>query len=66
MLYRFDAIIRSSLVFGRVGVGGIGVLINPSIKSFRLDALVTHIMVILVSIILADQLPSFIRRTLEV
>lgn len=41
-------------------------LINPSITSFRLDALVTHIMVILVSIILADQLPSFIRRTLEV
>lgn len=57
MLYRFDAIIRSSLVFGRVGVGGIGVLINQCIKSFRLGALVTHIMMVLVSIDSADHYP---------
>lgn len=39
--------------------------INQCIKSLRLGALVAHTMTILVSVNLADQLPSFIRRTFE-
>ncbi|NNV08731.1 phosphonate ABC transporter, permease protein PhnE, partial [Geobacillus sp. MMMUD3] len=33
LLYRFDVNVRSSLVLGLVGAGGIGLLINQSIKS---------------------------------
>ncbi|GAA1497472.1 phosphonate ABC transporter, permease protein PhnE [Paeniglutamicibacter kerguelensis] len=66
LLYRFDVNVRSSLVLGLVGAGGIGLLINQSIKSFRFDAMLTQILVVLVLIILVDQLSSFIRRKLEV
>lgn len=59
---------RSSLVLvlGLVGAGGIGLLINQSIKSFQFDAMATQILVVLVLIVLVDQLSSFIRRRLEV
>lgn len=66
LLYRFDVNVRSSLVLGLVGAGGIGLLINQSIKSFQFDAMLTQILVVLVLIILVDQLSSFIRRRLEV
>ena len=66
LLYRFDVNVRSSLVLGLVGAGGIGLLINQSIKSFRFDAMATQIIVVLVLIILVDQISSFIRRRLEV
>lgn len=66
LLYRFDVNVRSSLVLGLVGAGGIGLLINQSIKSFQFDAMATQIMVVLVLIVLVDQLSSFIRRRLEV
>src|SRR5262249_31375314 len=35
LLYRFDVNVRASLVLGLVGAGGIGFLINQSIKLFR-------------------------------
>ncbi|GAA5225693.1 phosphonate ABC transporter, permease protein PhnE [Paeniglutamicibacter antarcticus] len=66
LLYRFDVNVRSSLVLGLVGAGGIGLLINQSIKSFQFDAMLTQIMVVLVLIILVDWLSSFVRRRLEV
>ncbi|MFI8414292.1 PhnE/PtxC family ABC transporter permease [Paeniglutamicibacter gangotriensis] len=68
LLYRFDVNVRSSLVLvlGLVGAGGIGLLINQSIKSFQFDAMATQILVVLVLIVLVDQLSSFIRRRLEV
>jgi phosphonate transport system permease protein len=62
LLYRFDVNVRSSLVLGLVGAGGIGFLINQSIKLFRFDQMVTHILVVLVLVVLVDQLSAYVRR----
>ncbi|UKA59853.1 PhnE/PtxC family ABC transporter permease [Arthrobacter sp. FW306-2-2C-D06B] len=64
LLYRFDVNVRSSLVLGLVGAGGIGLLINQSIKSFRFDAMLTHIIIVLVLIIVVDQFSAWVRRKL--
>jgi phosphonate transport system permease protein len=64
LLYRFDVNVRSSLVLGLVGAGGIGLLINQSIKSFRFDAMLTHIIIVLILIIVVDQFSAWVRRKL--
>lgn len=64
-LYRFDVNVRSSLVLGLVGAGGIGFLINQSIKEFRFDQMATHILVVLVLVIAVDQLSAFVRRRID-
>ncbi|GAA1407853.1 phosphonate transporter PhnE [Glutamicibacter uratoxydans] len=66
LLYRFDVNVRSSLVLGLVGAGGIGLLINQAIKSFQFDTMLTHIIIVLVLIIIVDQASGFIRRKLAV
>ena len=63
-LYRFDVNVRSSLVLGLVGAGGIGFLINQSIQLFRFDEMLTHILVVLVLIVAVDQLSALVRRRL--
>ncbi|MGH3714219.1 MAG: phosphonate ABC transporter, permease protein PhnE [Micromonosporaceae bacterium] len=65
LLYRFDVNVRSSLVLGLVGAGGIGFLINQSIKLFRFDEMATHILVVLVLVIAVDQLSALVRRRIE-
>lgn len=55
----------SSLVLGLVGAGGVGLLINQSIKSFQFDQMLTHIIVILVLIVIVDQASARIRRRLS-
>jgi len=65
LLYRFDVNVRSSLVLGLVGAGGIGLLINQSIKSFQFDSMLTHILIVLVLIIAVDQFSAWIRRKLS-
>ncbi|MFC0581574.1 phosphonate ABC transporter, permease protein PhnE [Micrococcoides hystricis] len=64
LLYRFDVNVRSSLVLGLVGAGGIGLLINQSIKSFQFDAMLTHILIVLVMVIAVDLFSSAIRKRL--
>ena len=64
LLYRFDVNVRSSLVLGLVGAGGIGFLINQSIQLFRFDEMLTHILVVLVLIVAVDQLSAQVRRRL--
>lgn len=64
LLYRFDVNVRSSLVLGLVGAGGIGFLINQSIQLFRFDEMLTHILVVLVLIVVVDQLSALVRRRL--
>lgn len=64
LLYRFDVNVRSSLVLGLVGAGGIGLLINQSIKSFQFDAMLTHILIVLVMVIAVDIFSSAIRKKL--
>jgi phosphonate transport system permease protein len=64
LLYRFDVNVRSSLVLGLVGAGGIGFLINQSISLFRFDEMLTYIMMILVIIVAVDLLSARIRQQL--
>lgn len=64
LLYRFDVNVRSSLVLGLVGAGGIGFLINQSIQLFQFDQMLTHILVVLVLIVAVDQLSALVRRHL--
>ncbi|WP_181038967.1 hypothetical protein [Arthrobacter sp. Y81] len=51
-------------MLGLVGAGGIGLLINQAIKSFRFDAMLTHIVIVLALIIVVDQFSAWIRRRL--
>jgi len=53
--------VRSSLVLGLVGAGGIGFLINESIKLFRFDEMLTYILIVLVMVVVVD-LSAAIRR----
>lgn len=64
LLYRFDVNVRASLVLGLVGAGGIGLLINQSIKSFQFDVMLTEIIIVLAMIILVDLLSGAMRRRL--
>lgn len=64
LLYRFDVNVRSSLVLGLIGAGGIGFLINQSISLFRFDQMLTYILMILVIIVVVDVLSGLVRRRL--
>jgi len=64
MLYRFDVNVRSSLVLGLVGAGGVGFLINKSIKTFQFDEMLTYILIVLVLIVAVDLASAAIRRRL--
>lgn len=64
LLYRFDVNVRSSLVLGLVGAGGIGFLINQSIQLFQFDEMLTHILVVLVLIVAVDRLSALVRHRL--
>lgn len=65
LMYRFDVNVRSSLVLGLVGAGGIGFLINQSIKLFQFDEMLTHILVVVVLIVAVDRLSAAVRRRLS-
>lgn len=65
LLYRFDVNVRSSLVLGLVGAGGIGLLINKSIKTFQFDEMMTYLIIILIVIVLVDLASAWIRKRLQ-
>jgi phosphonate transport system permease protein len=64
LLYRFDVNVRSSLVLGLVGAGGIGFLINQSIALFQFDQMLTYILMVLVMVVVVDISSGFVRRRL--
>ncbi|MCS4275538.1 phosphonate transport system permease protein [Mycetocola sp. BIGb0189] len=64
LLYRFDVNVRSSLVLGLVGAGGIGLLINKSIKTFQFDTMLTYLIIVLILIIVVDLASAWIRKRL--
>lgn len=65
LLYRFDVNVRSSLVLGLVGAGGIGFLINESIKLFRFDEMLTHILVVLALVLVVDNVSALVRKRIQ-
>jgi phosphonate transport system permease protein len=62
LLYRFDVNVRASLVLGLVGAGGIGFLINQSIKLFQFDVMLTQILIVLVMVVVVDNVSALLRR----
>jgi phosphonate transport system permease protein len=62
LLYRFDVNVRASLVLGLVGAGGIGFLINQSIKLFQFDVMLTQILIVLVMVVVVDNVSAILRR----
>lgn len=65
LLYRFDVNVRSSLVLGLVGAGGIGLLINKAIKTFQFNEMLTYLIIILIVIVAVDLLSGWIRKRLQ-
>ncbi|WP_255572612.1 phosphonate ABC transporter, permease protein PhnE [Leucobacter tenebrionis] len=65
LLYRFDVNVRSSLVLGLVGAGGIGLLINKAIKTFQFDEMLTYLIIILIVIVAVDLASAWIRKRLQ-
>lgn len=61
-LYSVEKAIRSAVVLGLVGAGGIGVELSTSMRMFRFDQALTIILVILVVVIAVEQVSSAIRK----
>jgi len=61
-LYGVEKAIRSAVVLGLVGAGGIGVELSTAMRMFRYDQALTIILVILVVVIGFEQVSSAIRR----
>lgn len=63
-LFRFELNIRSAVVLGIVGAGGIGFLLQTYIKLFQYQKTCTVILVILVLVMSLDYLSSVVRKKL--
>lgn len=61
-LFSVEKAIRSAVVLGLVGAGGIGVELSVSMRMFRFDQALTIILVILVVVIAVEQVSSAIRK----
>lgn len=61
-LFAVEKAIRSAVVLGLVGAGGIGVELSAAIDLFNYDEACTIILMILVVVIAAEQLSSLIRK----
>lgn len=60
--YRFEVAIRTSLILGFVGGGGIGQQIFNQYQSFYYDGMAMSIIVIIVFVIFVDMFGSFVRK----
>jgi phosphonate transport system permease protein len=63
-VYRWECAIRSSVVLGFVGAGGLGQLLDGSLKMFAGGEVLTVLLVFVVLVALADRLSTALRRAL--
>ncbi len=63
-LYRWECAIRASVVMGFVGAGGLGQMIDLSIRMFAGGEVITLLASFLLLVLLADQLSCVLRRRL--
>jgi phosphonate transport system permease protein len=61
LLYRFDVNVRSSLVLGFVGAGGIGFLIFNSMQLFQYREVFTELAVVLALVLLVERMSTLLR-----
>ncbi|MEI7057187.1 phosphonate ABC transporter, permease protein PhnE [Nocardioides sp. CCNWLW239] len=62
LLYRFDTNVRSSVILGTVGAGGIGFFIKTEVDSFHFDTMMTYVCMVVVLIIVIDLFSAWLRR----
>jgi phosphonate transport system permease protein len=63
-VYRWECAIRSSVVLGFVGAGGLGQLMDGSMKMFAGGEVLTLLLVFVALVALADRLSAALRRAL--
>ena len=61
LLYQWECNIRSSVIIGFVGAGGIGQALGIALKLFRYEELATLIITVLIIIIAVDRLSRVFR-----
>lgn len=64
-LYMFEFNIRSSIVLGAVGAGGIGQELRNAIELLDFPRVLTVVVVVLMTVTAADQLSSRLRRSMS-
>jgi phosphonate transport system permease protein len=63
-VYRWECAIRSSVVLGFVGAGGLGQQLDNSMKMFNGGEVATMLLVFIALVALADRVSAWLRRTL--
>lgn len=63
-LYAFELNVRSSMVLGLVGAGGIGMILETQRANFEYERVTLIILVVLVAVLIIEQISSSIRRRL--
>jgi len=63
-VYRWECAIRSSVVLGFVGAGGLGQQLDSSMKMFAGGEVATMLMVFIALVALADRVSAWLRRVL--
>ena len=63
-VYRWECAIRSSVVLGFVGAGGLGQQMDNSMKMFNGAEVSTMLLVFIALVALADRVSAFLRRSL--
>ena len=63
-VYRWECAVRSSVVLGFVGAGGLGQQMDNSMKMFRGDEVCTLLLVFVALVALADRLSAALRKAL--
>ncbi len=60
--YRFEVAIRTSLILGFIGGGGIGQRLFNDFKTFQYDVVALDVLVIMVIVICVDLLSGYVRK----
>lgn len=63
-LYRWECAVRASVIMGLVGAGGLGQMIDLSIRMFAGGEVATILLTFLLLVLVADQLSALLRRRL--
>ena len=63
-VYRWECALRSSAVLGFVGAGGLGQMMDASMKMFNGDEVATMLLVFMILVWLADTVSAWLRRSL--
>jgi phosphonate transport system permease protein len=64
-VYRWECAIRSSVVLGFVGAGGLGQQLDNSMKMFNGGEVATLLLIFIVLVALADSVSAWLRRALS-